>query len=250
MKKIHSSEREIWISGINPVREVLSAGKIAAGGLVLSRSDTRGLEIEELAAKRGIPVTRSIRERITELAGHAHHQGVALRIPEFPYADLDSLLEKPLADREPLLVLDGVQDPQNLGAIIRSACFLGAKGVIIPKDRSASVSASVIKVAAGAASYVPVGQVINVARALKQLKSADYWVAGLEVKGSKKLYEADLTVPLCLVIGNEQKGIRPLVRSECDLLVQIPAAGPIDSLNAASAATVALYEILRQRLIR
>ena len=250
MKKTHSPEREIWISGVNPVREILGAGKIAPAGLMISRSDPRGREIEELALNRGVPVTRSVRERITELAGHTHHQGVALRMPEFPYADLDTLLEKPLADREPLLVLDGIQDPQNLGAIIRSACFLGAKGIIIPKDRSVRVTASVIKVAAGAASYLPVGQVINLARALKQLKSAGYWVAGLEVKGSEKSYEADLTVPLCLVIGNEQKGIRPLVRRECDLLVQIPAAGPIDSLNAASAATVALYEVLRQRLVR
>ncbi len=249
MKKIHSSEREIWISGVNPVKEVLSAGKIAAGGLVLSRSDSRGQEIEELAVKRGIPVTRSVRERITELAGHAHHQGVVLRISEFPYTELETLLEKPPGDREPLLVLDSIQDPQNLGAVIRSACFLGAKGVIIPKDRSARVSASVIKIAAGATAYVPVARVTNIARALKQLKSAGYWVAGLEVRGSKKSYQADFTVPLCLVIGNEQKGIRPLVRRECDLLVQIPAAGPIDSLNAASAATVALYEVLRQRLV-
>jgi len=249
MKKTPSSEREIWISGANPVREALLAEKIAAAELVLSRSDSRGQEIEELAAKRGIPVTRSIRERITQLAGHTHHQGVVLRISEFPYTELETLLEKPLADRDPLLVLDTIQDPQNLGAMLRSACFLGAKGVIIPKDRSASVSAIVIKIAAGATAYVPVARVTNVARALKQLKSAGYWVAGLEVKGSKRPYEADFTVPLCLVIGNEQKGIRPLVKSECDLLVQIPAAGPLDSLNAASAATVALYEILRQRLM-
>lgn len=248
MKKIHSTEREIRISGINPVREALRGGEIAAGELLLSRSDSRGQEILELAVKRGIPVTRSVRERLTEAAGHPHHQGVVLRISEFPYTDLDSLLEKPLAEREPLLVLDGIQDPQNLGAILRSACFLGAKGVIIPKDRSAHVSAAVIKIAAGAAVYVPVVRVTNVVRALKKLKSAGYWVAGLEVEGSKKSYEADFRVPLCLVIGSEQKGIRPLVRKECDLLVRIPAAGPLDSLNAASAATVALYEVLRQRL--
>ncbi len=249
MKKIHSSEREIWISGANPVREALRAEKIAAGELVISRSDSRGQEIEGLALKRGVPVTRSVRERVTQLAGHAHHQGVALRIAEFPYTELETLLEKPLADREPLLVLDSIQDPQNLGAMLRSACFLGARGVIIPKDRSASVSATVIKIAVGATVYVPVARVTNLARALKQLKSAGYWVAGLEVKGSKRSYEADFTVPLCLVIGNEQKGLRPLIRSECDLLVQIPPAGPLDSLNAASAATVVLYEVLRQRLI-
>ena len=257
MKKTHPREKwqagkpapqsEIWICGVNPVREVLRTGEIEAGELVLSRSDPRGQEIEELAARRGITVTRSDRERVTQLTGHSHHQGMALRIPEFPYEPLETLLEKPLADREPLVLLDSIQDPQNLGAILRSACFLGAKGVIIPKDRSARVSAAVMKISAGATVYVPVALVTNVVRALKQIKSAGYWVAGLEVQGSKKTYETDFTVPLCLVIGNEQKGIRPLVRKECDLLVQIPAAGPLDSLNAASAATAALYEILRQR---
>jgi 23S rRNA (guanosine2251-2'-O)-methyltransferase len=249
MKKTEPSDREIWISGVNPVKEALLAEKIDADELVLSRSDPRGQELEELAGKRRIPVTRSVRERITRLTGHEHHQGVALKIAEFPYVDIETLLERPLADREPLLLLDGIQDPQNLGAILRSACFLGAKGVIIPKDRSASVTAAVIKIAAGATGYVPVARVTNVARTLKQIKSAGYWVAGLEVKGSKISYEADFTVTLCLVIGNEQKGIRPLVRRECDLLVRIPAAGPLDSLNAASATTVALYEILRQRLL-
>jgi 23S rRNA (guanosine2251-2'-O)-methyltransferase len=107
-----------------------------------------------------------------------------------------------------------------------------------------------MKIAAGAAAYIPIARVTNVARALGRLKSAGYWIVGLEVSGSKKCYEADLTVPLCLVVGNEQKGIRPLVKGECDLLVQIPAAGPLDSLNAASAATVALYETLRQRLVQ
>jgi 23S rRNA (guanosine2251-2'-O)-methyltransferase len=105
-------------------------------------------------------------------------------MPEFPCTDLDALLEKPLADREPLLVLDGIQDPQNLGAIIRSACFLGAKGVIIPKDRSARVSGSAIKIAAGATAYLPVMMVTNIARTLNRLKSAGYWVAGLDVSGN------------------------------------------------------------------
>lgn len=231
------------------MREALLAGAVAAGELVLSRDDSRGREIEQLAIERGIPVSRGAPERLTALAGHGRHQGVALGILEFPYTDLESLLEKPLADREPLVLLDSIQDPQNLGAVLRSACFLGARGIIIPKDRSAQVSGAVIKIAAGAASYVPVARITNVARALKRLKSAGYWVAGLEVKGGRKSYEADFTVPTCLVVGNEQKGIRPLVKRECDLLVQIPAAGPLDSLNAASAATVVLYEVLRQRLI-
>lgn len=248
MKKTDPTERAIWISGINPVREALLSEKIDAGELILARNDPRGLELEELAGKRRIHITRSANRNISELTGHSHHQGVALKMAEFPYAELANLLEKPLAERDPLLILDSIQDPQNLGAILRSACFLGAKGVIIPKDRSASITATVIKVSAGGAGYIPVAMVTNLARTLVAIMSAGYWTAGLEAGGSKNLYEADLTVPLCLVIGNEQKGIRPLIRKECDMLVRIPSDGPLDSLNAASAATVALYEVLRQRL--
>jgi 23S rRNA (guanosine2251-2'-O)-methyltransferase len=248
MKKPSPPEREIWISGINPVREALRAPDLASRELILARSDPRGRELEELAEMRGIRISRGTRERLTELAGHTHHQGAALKIPEYPYAGLEELLEKPHSERDPLLILDSIQDPQNLGAILRSACFLGARGVIIPKDRSAGVTAAVIRIAAGATSYIPVAQVTNLARALRQLKEAGFWIAGLDVVGSKILFDADLTVPLCLVVGNEQKGIRPLIRAECDLLVRIPASGPLESLNAASAATVALAEIRRQRL--
>lgn len=248
MKKPSLSEKEIWISGINPVREALRAADLASAELILARSDPRGRELEELARSRGIRIGRGTRERLTELAGHGHHQGAALKIPEFPYARLEDILEKPLAERDPLVVLDSIQDPQNLGAILRSACFLGAKGVVIPKDRSARVTATVIKIAAGATSYIPVAQVTNLARTLGQMKDAGFWIAGLDITGDKTLFEADLTVPLCVIVGNEQKGIRPLIRSECDLLVRIPALGPLDSLNAASAAAVALAEIQRQRL--
>lgn len=191
---------------------------------------------------------RGTRDQVSALAGHVQHQGAALKIGEYPYTDLDTLLQQPVSRREPLVALDSIQDPQNLGAILRSACFLGIQGIIIPRDRSAPVSATVIKIAAGATSYIPVIRITNLSRALKQLKEAGYWVAGLDVSGDKTLFEADLTVPLCLLVGNEQKGIRPLVRSECDLLVKIPAVGPIQSLNAATAAAIGMAEIVRQRL--
>jgi len=193
-------------------------------------------------------VRRGTRDQVSALAGHVQHQGAALKIGEYPYTDLDTLLQQPVSRREPLVALDSIQDPQNLGAILRSACFLGIQGIIIPRDRSAPVSATVIKIAAGATSYIPVIRITNLSRALKQLKEAGYWVAGLDVSGDKTLFEADLTVPLCLLVGNEQKGIRPLVRSECDLLVKIPAVGPIQSLNAATAAAIGMAEIVRQRL--
>ncbi len=243
-------DKGIWISGINPVREALRSGRLRAEALVIARADARGQELEALALAKNVQVSRGTRDQVTGLAGHAHHQGVALRMAEFPYTTLEDILALRAVDRDPLLLLDGIQDPRNFGAILRSACFLGAKGVIIPKDRSARVSAAVMKTAAGATAYVPVAQVTNVARALKALKDNGYWIAGLEMEGSIVLYEADLTVPLCLVVGNEQKGIRPLVRSGCDMLVRIPASGPIESLNAASAATAALAEVQRQRLAR
>jgi len=249
MKKTGQRKETIHISGINPVREALLSKSGQPEELVLARTDDRGLELEELAAARGVPVRRTGRGELNVLAGHAHHQGAVLGIAQYPYADLDVLLQKPLSDRDPLLALDSIQDPQNLGAILRSACFLGAKGVIIPMDRSAPVSATVMKIAAGATSYIPVARVTNLSRALKKLKEAGYWVAGLEVAGNLTIYEADLTVPLCLVVGNEQKGMRPLIRSVCDLLVQIPATGPLQSLNAATAAAVGLAEIQRQRLM-
>ncbi len=248
MKKPTQKEKGIWISGVNPVREALLSEGRLPGELVLGRSDQRGRELEELALERGVQVRKGAREDLNSLAGHAHHQGAVLRIAEYPYADLDLLLEKPLPERDPLLALDSIQDPQNLGAVLRSACFLGAKGVIIPRDRSAPVSAAVIKIAAGATSYVPVARVTNLVRTLKQLKKAGYWVAGLEVECEKTIYEVDLTAPLCMVAGNEQKGLRPLVKSECDLLVRIPASGPLQSLNAATAAAIGLSEVLRQRL--
>lgn len=247
MKNLPPSEKEIWISGINPVREALRASNLSSAELILARTDLRGREIEEMAESRGIRIGRGTRERLTELAGHAHHQGAVLRIPEFPYTGLEDLIKKPLSERDPLVILDSIQDPQNFGAILRSACFLGAKGVVIPKDRSARVTTSVIKTASGATSYIPIALVTNLARALGQMKEAGFWIAGLDLGGDKIVFEVDLTIPLCLVIGNEQKGIRPLIRSQCDLLIRIPASGPLESLNAASAATVALAETLRQR---
>lgn len=250
-------EKGILVSGINPVLEALrsrQAGKPAPDGkstpeeLFLARSDRRGQELEGLAKAGGVRTIRSTREELNRLVGHTHHQGAVLNISEFPYADLEELLAGPISERDPLIALDSIQDPRNLGAILRSACFLGAKGVIIPRDRSAPVTSTVIKTAAGATSYVPVAQVTNLWRALKHLKEAGYWIMGLDVSGDKSLYEADLPAPLCLVIGSEQKGIRPLIKTECDLLVRIPASGPLDSLNAAAAAAIALAEIQRRRL--
>ncbi len=256
MKKA-PQKQGIFVSGINPVLEALRSiqgekpspsAKSAPEELFIARSDRRGRELEELAMERGLKITRVSREDLNRLAGHTHHQGAAVRIPEFPYADLNDLLALPISERNPLIALDSIQDPQNLGAILRSACFLGAKGAIIPRDRSAPVTSAVIKTAAGATSYLPVVRITNLWRTLRHLKESGYWIVGLDVSGDKLLYQADLPEPLCLIIGSEQKGMRPLIRNECDLLLKIPASGPLDSLNAAAAAAIAIAEIQRRRV--
>lgn len=240
-------EQTIWISGVNAVSEAIRSGNVQIFEIVVGRSDARIEELKARAAARSIPVRREDREAMTRRLGHPHHQGIAVLAARFPTLDLESLLERPLAEREPLLILDSIQDPQNLGALIRSGCFLGARGVVLPRDRAAQVTETVVKIAAGGASHVPVVQATNLVRAMEALKASGLWIAGLDVQGAVSIHDADLTVPLALVVGNEQKGLRPLVRRECDLLVCIPARGPINSLNAATAGAVALAEMQRQR---
>ncbi|MGV8074588.1 MAG: 23S rRNA (guanosine(2251)-2'-O)-methyltransferase RlmB [Syntrophobacteraceae bacterium] len=247
MKKHADPVQPIWITGVNPAGEALRAETVAVHEMILARSDQRTIELMELADARGIPLRHETRDSLTARVGHGHHQGVALRVEEYAYFPIYSLLERPMLEREPLIVLDCIQDPQNLGALIRSACFLGVKGIVIPKDRSARITGTVIKVAAGGTSYVPVVQVTNLARTIEQIKEAGLWITGLDVQASTSIYEADLTAPLALVLGNEQKGLRPLTRKLCDILVRIPAYGPLQSLNAATAGAIAFAEVQRQR---
>lgn len=230
------------------MREALRGGSRHMRDMLLARSDAIGEELGQYAQRLNIPLSREGKDALTLKLGHGHHQGVALRMDEYPYASLEELLQRPQAQREPLVVLDSIQDPQNVGAIIRSACFLGAKGIVLPKDRSASITSSAIKVAAGATAYLPIAQVTNLARALDRMKEAGLWIVGLAVEGSQVLYDVDLTCPLALVVGNEHKGIRPLILKTCDMLVNIPAHGALQSLNAAAAGTIALAEIQRQRI--
>jgi 23S rRNA (guanosine2251-2'-O)-methyltransferase len=242
--------KTLWITGINPVKAALLSGQGKIQELIICRTDKRAGELADLGAARGLPVRHEERQVLSAMVGHQHHQGVALRGSEFPYLSIDELLDKTVEDLAPLIILDSLQDPQNLGAILRSACFLGAKHVIIPKDRSAQVTGAVIKVAAGATSYLPVVRVTNLAVTLDQLKQRGLWIIGLDLEGDKSLFEADLSMPLALLVGSEQKGIRPLLRKGCDMLVRIPQGGPMQSLNAATAAAIALAEVQRQSMQR
>lgn len=248
LKTRSSPAKPVWITGINPAKAALLSGKDRPEVLVVSRTDKRINELVDLGIARGIPVRHEERQVLSGLVGHHHHQGVALKGSEFPYLTTDQLLDKGNEELEPLVILDSIQDPQNLGAVLRSACFLGAKNVVIPKDRAAQVTGTVIKVAAGATSYLPVVRVTNLAVTLDLLKQHGLWIVGLDAAGNKSLFDADLSMPLALLVGSEQKGIRPLLRKGCDMLLRIPQRGPLQSLNAATATAIALAELQRQRM--
>jgi len=230
--------------GDAPLEEILVAEGL--GGRLLS-------EARDLARAQGLRLKQVPRSALDRLCHTANHQGIAARRGVFVYLELEELLEGLAGLGEPalLVVADSLTDPMNLGNLCRSALAAGAHGLIIPKDRAAGVTPAVIKAAAGALEVLPVCRVTNLAETLLRLKEADLWVAGTDAGASQSLYDADLTVPLALVIGGEDTGIRPRVRQQCDLLLAIPfASADVSSLNAAAAGAVALFEVRRQRLAR
>jgi len=175
---------------------------------------------------------------------------VAALAAHFPTLSLEALLERQLFEREPLLILDSIQDPQNLGAIVRSAEAAGVHGCILPKDRAVGVSPAAVRASAGATEHLPVAQVTNVATFLESIKPQGFWVVGTDATGGRDLFTTDLSVPLALVIGGEERGLRHLTKTRCDLIVQIPSRGKVASLNASAAAAVCLFEVARQRRAR
>jgi len=210
-------------------------------------------EVRELARRLGVRVRLLPRAALDRLTGTPHHQGVAARRPGFAYAPLTRLLTRLKEQPESALLVaaDGITDPMNLGNLARSAAAAGAQGLIIPKDRAAPVTPAVLKAAAGALETLPVFRVTNLAEALIRLKEAGLWVVGTEAGAPLSLFAVDLTMPVVLVIGGEDTGIRPRVRRECDILAAIPMADTgVSSLNAAAAGAVALFEARRQRLAK
>lgn len=240
------------VYGLNPVREVLRGGAGEVSELWLAEGGTRGAafaELERLAREAGAKVRGAPRPKLDRLAGTDRHQGVVAVVADFRYSEVDEILEAAQASGRPALVvvLDGVEDPQNLGAIIRSAHALGAHGVVIPKDRAVGVTPVVVKTSAGAVERCPVARVTNVAQCLDRLKEAGVWSVALAADAEKPLGGMDLKGPTALVLGSEGEGLRPLVRRTCDLAAHIPMLGDIDSLSVAASAAVALYEVVRQR---
>jgi 23S rRNA (guanosine2251-2'-O)-methyltransferase len=242
--------KEEIIYGLNPVLEALR-GKRRAFELFVAGtlSDRRFERLLAIAKEKGVPVRQRERGDIARLCGTEHHQGVVLRVEAFAYAGVEDILERQRSSGENglIMVLDGVQDPRNLGAIIRSSACAGAHGVIIPRDRAVGVSATVEKASAGAVETVPVARVTNIAQALDELKSSGYWIFGAVGGVSSSLYNQDFNGNTVIVIGGEGEGIRPLVRKRCDHLISIPIRGGVSSLNASVAAGVILFEIVRQR---
>jgi len=238
------------IYGINPVLEALRSGRRAFELFTARGGTDRRLEkILAAAGEKGVPVRQREKPDLARLCGTDHHQGVALRVEPFPYADLSDIVVRWRNSGESglLLVLDGIQDPHNLGALIRTAACAGAHGVVIPKDRAAGVTAAVEKAAAGATETIPVARVANIAQSLDELKRHGFWVYGALGDAPESLYGQDFTGNVAFVIGAEGEGVRSLVRKTCDLLIAIPLAGGVNSLNASVAGGIVLFEAVRQR---
>lgn len=200
-----------------------------------------------LAEAAAVPIEWCSRAGLDKIAGNVMHQGVVLEAGPLPFLELDAWLRGVSAPNAVAVVLDGIEDPQNFGAIIRSAAAFGAAGVIFAKDRAAPLSPAVVKAAAGAAEYLDLVRVVNVARALRSMQDAGFWAAAFDADAPRTLWDANLDGKVALVIGGEGRGIRRLVREQCDMLLQIPISGPISSLNASVSAAIALAECARRR---
>lgn len=206
-------------------------------------------DLMRLARERGAKVREAPRKKLDLLAGTERHQGVVAVVADYAYREVEEIVDRAkIKGEKPLVViLDGIEDPQNLGAIIRSAHALGAHGVIIPRDRAAGVGPTVAKASAGAVEHCPVARVTNVSAALETLKNLGLWTVATAADGERDLGSLDLTGPIGMVLGSEGGGVRPLVRRNCDHVVRIPMAGQVGSLNASASAAICLYEALRQR---
>ena len=238
------------IFGLHAVRALLMRRpeRILRLRLAAGRDDPRVRELLELAQRHGRPVERAEARELNQLLGEAVHQGIVAEIlPLAPFTEDDLLAALALARKPVLLALDGVQDPHNLGACLRTADACAALAVIVPKDRAAQLNATVRKVAAGAAETTPVVAVTNLARSLGLLKRAGLWVVGADADGPLRAQDVDLRGGIVLVLGAEGAGLRKLTRQSCDFVVRLPQLGSVESLNVSVAAGMLLYEALRQR---
>jgi 23S rRNA (guanosine2251-2'-O)-methyltransferase len=237
-----------WIVGRHPVSEAIRSGREI--NKVWLNKEGRGLgDLLDLIKSNGIAVQFVPKQKLDQLSKSAQHQGVVASIAAYRYAELDDLfaLAKERGETPFFMMLDNVEDPHNLGSILRTADASGCHGVIIPKRRSVGLTSVVAKASTGAIEYVPVARVANLANTMDSLKKQGIWFAGTAADGSEDYRSADYSIPLCLVIGNEGAGMSQLVRKKCDFLISLPMRGKVTSLNASVAASLLMYEVLRHR---
>lgn len=248
---INTELPEDVLIGRNAVIEAIRSGR-GINKLLIADGDKEGSvkEVISLAKEQGIVIQFVERSKIEGIAGGLRHQGVLAYVAPVSYSDLETILQAAETKGEApfLLLLDELEDPHNLGALLRTADATGVHGVLIPKRRSVPLTATVAKTSAGAVEYVPVARIGNIAQTLRKLKDKGFWVAGADMDGSQNYYEADLTGPLVLVVGSEGHGMSRLTKEQCDFIVKMPMVGKINSLNASVAGSILMYESMRQRL--
>jgi 23S rRNA (guanosine2251-2'-O)-methyltransferase len=250
LKNKKAPSQSSLIYGIHPVLETVRAGKRRVEAIFLARSAPTTTDLVAQVENSGIPITRASTNEIFSLSGSSHHQGIVARVGPFPYVDLDDFLSSSEAIHGPLLILDQIQDPANLGNIIRSAECLGVPAVIVPKDRSVGITPAVEKAASGASAHIPIIRVVNLVRVIDELKAANFWIYGTHQQGRRSLYSFVFSGKIAVVLGSEGKGMRRLVREKCDDVISIPIVGQTESLNVSQTASIILSEILRQRMER
>ncbi|OCA81040.1 23S rRNA (guanosine(2251)-2'-O)-methyltransferase RlmB [Bacillus sp. FJAT-27225] len=240
---------EDTIIGKNPVLEALRSHR-DINKILIAEGSQRGQmnQITQLAKEANVIVQYVPKKKIDQLT-EGNHQGVLAYVAAYQYAEVDDLFEvaRKKGEEPFFLILDEIEDPHNLGSIMRTADAVGAHGIIIPKRRAVGLTSTVAKASTGAIEYIPVARVTNLARTIEELKERGVWITGTDAKGSKDYREQDFTLPLGLVIGSEGKGMGRLIREKCDFLVHLPMAGKVTSLNASVAAALLMYEVYRNR---
>lgn len=241
------------VEGRNAVIELLESGR-DINKIFVSNGEKNGSinKILAMARERKVIVSEVNKSKLEQMASSDNHQGVIAIVPPYEYCDIDDILECAKSRNEDpfIIILDGIEDPHNLGAIIRTAETAGVHGIIIPKRRAAGVNSTVTKVAAGAVEHMNIARVNNINEAIRYLKENDVWVCGTDIDTNKYHYNQDLTGPIAIVIGSEGFGMGKLVKENCDFLVKIPMKGKITSLNASVSAGIVVYEAVRQRNLK
>ncbi len=240
------------IYGIHPVIEAIKAGRRVFHDIFIikEKNQHRILWALKQAEELNIQVRTISPGMMTEKTGSNLHQGICANVSPYPIVDIQNIISLPEpVFKEPfLLLIDGVEDPQNLGALVRTALSAGVNGIIIPKHNAASPTPSVSKASAGALEHIKVARVTNMVNTISDLKKKGMWIMGTDISATTPVFSADFKIPLAIIIGGEGKGIRPLVKKQCDLMFSIPNNGPVDSLNASAAGAIVIYEVVRQRL--